>query len=109
MLYTDTVGVVFLKKGGEKTNKVYMITYDLDSPGQRYDGLIEAIKESSNGVYCSYWKSSFLIQSGKSAKEIMESLVPFLDQNDRIIVIEVVKHYHGRLDSDAWEYIHAML
>ena len=33
---------------------VYMVTYDLNNPGQRYDDVIQAIKEASTGVWCTY-------------------------------------------------------
>jgi hypothetical protein len=39
----------------------YSITYDLNSTGQKYNEVIEAIKDASTGAWCSYWKSSYLI------------------------------------------------
>lgn len=87
---------------------VYMITYDLNSTGQRYNELISAIKEASNGRWCTYWKSSYLIQSPLSPSQIADRLKPYLDSNDRLIVIEVKRNYEGWLTDDEWSYINDM-
>nr|DAD87118.1 MAG TPA: Cas system-associated protein [Podoviridae sp. ctlSr7] len=87
---------------------VYMITYDLNSTGQRYSELISAIKGASNGCWCTYWKSSYLIQSPLSPSQIADRLKPYLDSNDRLIVIEVKRNYEGWLTDDEWSYINDM-
>jgi hypothetical protein len=87
---------------------VYMITYDLNSTGQRYSELISAIKGASNGRWCTYWKSSYLIQSPLSPSQIADRLKPYLDSNDRLIVIEVKRNYEGWLTDDEWSYINDM-
>ncbi len=87
---------------------VYMITYDLNSTGQRYNELISAIKKASNGCWCTYWKSSYLIQSPLSPSQIADRLKPYLDFNDRLIVIEVKRNYEGWLTDDEWSYIKDM-
>lgn len=87
---------------------VYMITYDLNSAGQRYNELISAIKGASNGRWCTYWKSSYLIQSPLSPSKIADRLKPYLDSNDRLIVIEVKRNYEGWLTDDEWSYINDM-
>ena len=87
---------------------VYMITYDLNSTGQRYNELISAIKEASNGCWCTYWKSSYLIKSSLSPSQIADRLKPYLDSNDRLIVIEVKRNYEGWLTDDEWSYINDM-
>ena len=87
---------------------VYMITYDLNSAGQRYNELISAIKGASNGRWCTYWKSSYLIQGPLSPSKIADRLKPYLDSNDRLIVIEVKRNYEGWLTDDEWSYINDM-
>ena len=87
---------------------VYMITYDLNSAGQRYNELISAIKGASNGRWCTYWKSSYLIKSSLSPSQIADRLKPYLDSNDRLIVIEVKRNYEGWLTDDEWSYINDM-
>lgn len=85
---------------------VYMITYDLNKQGKDYDNLIQAIKDASTGAWCSYWKSSYLIKSNlSSAEKVFDKISPYIDSDDRVLVIEVTKNYWGWLESQQWEYI----
>ena len=85
---------------------VYMVTYDLNSEGQNYEDVIQAIKDASNGVWCTYWKSSFLIKSNlKTANEVFAKIKPYVDDNDRLLVIEVQNNKQGWLSEKQWEYI----
>lgn len=83
----------------------YMITYDLNSEGQNYDKVIEAIKEASTGAWCSYWKSSYLIKSNLTVQQVSDKITPYVDSNDSLIVIEVKKNYQGWLTEKQWKYI----
>lgn len=88
---------------------VYMITYDLNESGQNYDKVIEAIKFASSGVWCSYWKSSWLIHSYLPTSDAVYELIdPYIDGNDSIIVIEVKNNKQGWLEDGAWEIINKM-
>ena len=84
---------------------VYMITYDLNNPGQNYNDVIEAIKDSSNDVWCSFWKSSYLIKSNLTVQQVSDKITPYLDKNDRLIAIECKKNYQGWLSEEEWKYI----
>lgn len=83
----------------------YMVTYDLNGPSKKYDEVIEAIKNSSTGAWCTYWKSSYLIQSNLTPNQIMKNIEPHIDNDDTFIVIEVKQNYQGWLKEDAWKYI----
>lgn len=84
---------------------VYMITYDLNAPTQNYNDVIQAIKDASTGVWCTYWKSSFLIKSNLSVQEVSDKITPHLDSNDKLLIIEVNKNYQGWLEQKQWDYI----
>ena len=85
---------------------VYMITYDLNDKGQKYEEVIKAIKESSfNNTWCSFWKSSWLIKSTMTSSEIQNKIQPYLDNNDDLIVIEVKNNYQGWMTDEEWKYI----
>lgn len=85
---------------------VYFITYDLNKTGKDYEGVYQAIKDASTGVWCHYWESSWLIKSTlTSADAVFAKIKPHLDTNDRCIVIEVVNNKQGWLTSDQWDYI----
>lgn len=83
----------------------YLITYDLNKTGQKYDDVIKAIKDASTGAWCTFWKSSYLIKSSLTANQISDKITPHLDNNDRMIVMEVTKNYQGWLAEDDWKYI----
>ncbi|MEN2324872.1 hypothetical protein ABC628_09525 [Lentilactobacillus otakiensis] len=86
--------------------KVYMITYDLDKPGQRYNDFQKIIEEKvSNGVWCHYWDSAYLFQSKLSPENILEALRPSLDSNDKVFVTEVVNNHEGWLTKKEWNHI----
>ena len=85
--------------------KKYMITYDLNTPGKNYDNVIDAIKAASNGTWCSFWRSSFLICSKLTANEIFSVLEPHIDSNDSLFIVEVTAHYQGWLSKDEWDFI----
>ena len=87
---------------------ICMITYDLNSPGQNYESVIKAIKDCSTGVWCTYWKSAYLIQTKRTVQQISDAIKPFLDKDDRLIIIETKRNYQGWLERDQWEYIQNM-
>ena len=85
---------------------VYFVTYDLNNPGQNYENVIQAIKDASTGVWCSYWKSAYLINSNfQTAQEVFDKIKPHLDNNDRCLVIEVKNNKQGWLSEKQWDYI----
>jgi hypothetical protein len=58
--------------------KIYVIAYDVHKPGQDYATLVEAIKQ----LYPKCWhplESMWIVGTRKSAKEIRDSLVPYID------------------------------
>lgn len=64
----------------------YLISYDLNKPGQNYSDLYDAIKK----VGSTWWHcldSTWIVKSTKSAAQIRDALLPCLDKNDRILVV----------------------
>lgn len=90
--------------------KGYIISYDLNSPGQNYSGLHDAIKKFKvcDG-YMKYLDSTYVVISQLSAKEIFDILYQYLDNSDRILIIEVIGHWHAQLPDDAYEWLHKHL
>lgn len=85
---------------------VYLISYDLNRSDKNYDGVIEAIKNSSyNGVWCSPLKSVWLIKSNLTANQVSDNIKAKADTNDRWLVIEVGTDRQGWLSKDQWKYI----
>lgn len=88
---------------------VYMITYDLCSPGQNYDKVDQAIQNASSGKWIKFCESAYLIKSYLSADQIVAQIKSNFDKNDRLLVAEITKNYQGLLTSDDWKYIRESL
>lgn len=68
----------------------YLVTYDLvgsDETSEDYERLIDEIKSYSD--YVKLQKSVWAIETSLSAAELFSYLEPFIDSNDRLLVIEV--------------------
>ncbi len=63
---------------------VYIVTYDLKEPGQRYDDLIAKIKNYGSWAKLGY--SCFLINTNDNAVQVRDNLKLALDPNDKIYV-----------------------
>jgi hypothetical protein len=63
---------------------VYLISYDLDKPGQDYPRLIKEL-ERLGAVKVLY--SEWLFKSNSSAAQIRDHLVRFVDSNDMLLVL----------------------
>ena len=66
----------------------YLIGYDLNSPGQGYDDLIEAIKNLANGWW-HHLDSTWIINHSGSATVIRDALKPHIDSNDELLVVKL--------------------
>lgn len=88
-------------------SKPYIISYDLDNPGQRYDEIIKIITEKiSTGAWCHYLDSTYLLRSELTPSQMVEKLKPSLDNNDRMFISEIhPDNYGGWMDSEQWSYI----
>ncbi|HLO83895.1 MAG TPA: hypothetical protein VK203_02615 [Nostocaceae cyanobacterium] len=86
-------------------NQVIMITYDLKTPGQNYQGLDEAIK--SLGNYWHYLGSTWLVDTTHTTKQVRDYLKQFIDYNDRLLVTKVdPSDVSGWLPEKAWNWIY---
>ena len=62
------------------------ISYDLNSPGQDYTTIMEEIK--SLGSWAKVQKSLWYVQSTLTATQAKDRLIPHIDTNDSLIVID---------------------
>jgi hypothetical protein len=63
----------------------YLISYDLNKPGQEYTKLIEAIK--SYGTWWHHLDSTWIVVTSDTAVEIRDKLKPYLDKGDELLVV----------------------
>jgi len=81
----------------------YHISYDLNSPGQKYEDLKEEIK--SLGIWCKYLESTFLVKTNLSQQDIIDRLSKHLDGSDRLLVTKVTGPIKGWLSETEWTWI----
>lgn len=91
-------------------SKPYILTYDLNNPGQKYDQLRKVIEnEISTGAWCHYWDSTYLFRSTLSVSEMISKIKPVIDDSDSLFVSEVKSgseaNYSGWLTDKQWSYI----
>ncbi len=82
---------------------VYLVSYDLHSKGQNYADLIAELKNSYE--WAKALESTWLIHTDESATTLYDRLRKHIDDNDRILVIEVTANYTGWLPKDIWEWM----
>lgn len=85
-------------------SKPYMISYDLDTPGQKYDQLIATIKQFSD-AYIKLQKSFWLVRTDLTPNQMSDKLNSVLDGNDELFICELQNNYQGRTSKDNWNFI----
>ena len=82
---------------------VYLITYDLKKSGKDYKGLYNAIK--GNEKWWHYLENAWLIATEESPASVQSSLLPHIDDNDNLLIIQVKRNYSGWLQQKAWDWM----
>lgn len=68
---------------------VYLISYDLHSPGQDYEKVHEAIKSINPKSWAKVLESLWLVPSNLSIVQIRDRIANSMDRNDRLFVTEI--------------------
>jgi len=82
---------------------VYLITYDLKSPGQDYSKLYEKIKSlgDTNHPLESVW----FVDTPKRADEIKAIVRSAMDTNDNVFITRVTSGYSGYANKSLWTWL----
>lgn len=64
---------------------VYIVTYDLNSPGQNYAGINNALESLRSDVF-KLMESTWLVDSKNGSDWIHTYLAPYLDSNDVFLI-----------------------
>lgn len=85
---------------------IHLITYDLNSPGQKYEKLYEAIK-SAGSTWCHPLDSTWLIVTTKSVQQTVDYIRnAALDDTDTVFVVDVTSDTRrGWLSKEVWDWI----
>lgn len=81
---------------------IYVITYDLRTPGQDYQRLYQEIKKSD---CCHAMDSVWLIFTAEDADQINQRLRRKIDQNDFLFVCRLSADRNGWMRRDVWNWI----
>ena len=83
---------------------IYIVSYDLKTPGRDYESLYEAIKGYSGWWH--YLESTWIIKSDMSATDIANALHKKMDSNDYLLIVDITnKDKDGWLPKKAWDWI----
>ena len=83
---------------------LYAIIYDLKNEKKDYSSLYEKIK--GYGTWMHYIDNLWIIESSLEVTIISKDLRPLIDQKkDYLLIIELVKNYHGLLPKNAWDWL----
>ncbi len=82
---------------------ILIVTYDLKGAAGSYDDFFEALK--SQGSWSHYLRSTWLISTTKSTREVFEEVQPFIRSGDHILIARMGKDRQGWLPKRAWEWI----
>ncbi|HEY9676087.1 MAG TPA: hypothetical protein V6D11_31885 [Waterburya sp.] len=83
-----------------------LVTYDLNSPGQKYQRVIRAIQSMGQSCHC--MESTWLLRTSMSAQQVANRLRQQLDVNDNLLVIPVNPlSLEGQLPQQACNWINS--
>ena len=84
---------------------VYIVTYDLNAPGQDYTPLIDAIKKYA---CCKCLKSAFFVDTNESpTARSVDRLTKLIDKNDSLYVMELKKRWAANRDMLCTDWLNA--
>jgi hypothetical protein len=83
---------------------IYLITYNRNSILKNYNSLYEEIK----GLGDSWWhhmNDTWLVNSNLNTEQISDRLLKHINNDDKLLIIEVKDNCRGWLNKDAWSWI----
>lgn len=82
---------------------IYAVSYDLNSPGQKYQQVKEAIE--SCGDSFRPMESFWLVDSHLTVGQISDRVKQATDTNDHHLVLKMTWGYQGWLPTSSWEWL----
>ena len=83
---------------------IYLVSYDLNKPGQDYSAIIGAI--SRNYDHCQVLMSQWLISTDQTATEVYNNLIKYVDNTDGLLVTEVTDNSASYMNAEAISWAH---
>lgn len=86
---------------------VYLVSYDLIAPGQKYEAVHKVIK--SLGNWAKPLESTWFIETDLGLTAVFDKIHAVMDFNDDLLVIEVTLNYKGRFSTDVHDWLKSAL
>ena len=83
---------------------IYMVSYDLNSPGNNRKEVIESLE--SFGCWCKCATTTSLIKTQLVISDVEEIVMRHLDETDSMIICQVSGNIKGKLHQKEWDWIH---
>lgn len=81
-----------------------LISYDLNSPGQDYSKVINAIKNL--GPTKAVLKSSWIVITSLTPSQAWDKLKPVVDTGDHVFIVDITRSARqGWLPKNTWDWI----
>lgn len=81
---------------------VYIVTYDLNAPGQDYTPLIRAIERYT---HCKALKSAYFIDTNLEASTVRDGLMTLIDGNDTLFVMNITRGWGANRHTAATNWL----
>lgn len=82
---------------------IFIVSYDLNRPGQDYPNLYETIK--TLGSWAHPLESTWLVDTTMTAKMIFDTLWAQMDRNDKLLVARMQEHWWGSFDQRVLDWL----
>lgn len=84
-----------------------LITYDLNSPGQKHAKVLEKVK--SFGGWARLSESSYAVANSLTPQQVYDQFKPLLDTNDRIYIITLKQPCAGYGSNEVNDWLNSNL
>lgn len=87
---------------------VYLISYDLITPGQKYEKVHALIK--SYGTWAKPLESTWLVKTNETVQDVRGKVLNALDKNDKLLVVEVTRNASAYgIPEEVWKWMNDVL
>lgn len=83
---------------------VYIVTYDLNTPGKDYKDLLAAIRQYT---HCYALKSAFFIDTQETHIQVRDRLMALIDGNDMLYVMTITRAWGANRKVPCTEWLNA--
>lgn len=87
---------------------VYLISYDLIPPGQKYNQVHKVIRDY--GYFAKPLESVWFVKTEQTAQQVRNTVLAQMDPNDKLLVVEVKRNASAfGLPDIVWKWMEELL